>query len=138
MCAMSEGSLPPFRRIGLRFSLVSLLRQALGRLRPERRLGERPDDAPEVRERVLSAIHAHAESHAALCERAARLRDRAERLEREGTPSDSASNRAERAEDEVRLSLANLRSSFTAARDLEAFDLELSRHYPAFKASESS
>ncbi len=136
---MSEGSLPPFRRIGLRFSPASLLRQALGRLRPE---GEPVEveraGHPEDRERVASAIRAHAESHATLFERAERLRERAERLEREGTPSDSAINRAGRAEDEVRASLADLRSSFTAAGDLDAFDLELNRRYPAFDTSESS
>ncbi len=130
--------------MGLRFSPISLLRQAFGqaldRVRAESRSGEGDGD-PEARSRAADVIRAHAESHAALFERAARLRARAERLEREGTPSDSAANRAERAVGEVRSSLAELRSTFAASGgegDLAAFDRELGLHYPEFRISEGS
>ena len=119
---------------------MTLLRQVFSRLRTERPSAKRPDD-PVILERILSEIRSHEESHATLFERAERLRSRAERLEKEGTPSDSAGNRAERAEEEVRASLADLRASFASAKDprgLIAFDLELSRRYPAFKASGSN
>lgn len=134
---MSEGSLPPFRRVVPRLSPLSLLRQTLGRLSGRLRTGRRPEtEDPEVRSRVASAIRAHAESHATLFERAARLRARTERLERQGTPSDSAANRAGRAEDEVRASLADLRSSFAGSdEELAAFERELGRHYPVFRLS---
>ncbi len=64
--------------------------------------------------------------------------ERANRLEREGISSESASNRAERAKEEVKDGLSNLRSSFIAERGPEgrlAFDRELERLFPAFRLS---
>ena len=58
-------------------------------------------------------------------ERAARLAEKAVRLERDGTPSDSARNRAERARGEVVAGLAALRARFVEAaggRGAGAFD----------------
>ena len=66
--------------------------------------------------------------------------ERSERLKREGTPSESADNRAERAKVEVRDSFSNLRSSFVAESGPEgrlAFDRELERRFPAFSSSDS-
>ena len=63
------------------------------------------------------------------------MMERSERLKREGTPSESADNRAERAREEVRDSLSNLRSSFVAERGSEgglAFDRELGHLFPVF------
>lgn len=117
---------------------MSQLRRTLVRLLPERRPAERAYD-PAARQRAAAAILSHAEAHATLFERAERLRSRAERLEQEGTPSDSAANRAGRAEDEVRSTLSDLRSSFAASGgDLSVFDLELGQRYPAFEVSEIS
>src|SRR3712207_824431 len=102
MCAMNEESLPPFASVRLR-SLPRTLGLGLGRLfgRLRRRRGDAPED-PTLRSRAASAIREYAEAHAALFERAERLREKAERLEKEGTPSESARNRAERAMREVR------------------------------------
>ncbi|MGB3684005.1 MAG: hypothetical protein WA990_16125 [Rubrobacteraceae bacterium] len=127
--------------------MASLLRRTLARLRPKRDIpgqtpvgnSEKGAGDPRARERAAARIQAHAQSQATLFERAERLRARAVRLEREGTPSDSAGNRAERAEGEARASFSELRSSFVASGgDPEAFDLELGQHYPAFKVSADS
>lgn len=56
-------------------------------------------------------------SHAGIVERHVRLCKKAERLERDGTPSESARNRAERARGEVVAGLAALRASFVEAAD---------------------
>jgi uncharacterized coiled-coil DUF342 family protein len=87
-------------------------------------------------------IREYAEAHAALIERAERLREKAERLEEEGTPSESARNRAERAMREVEAGLAALRASFAASagerEGLHAFDREVERRYPTFRLSDGS
>lgn len=138
---MSEGSLPPFRRIGLSFRPAKLVRKILGRVRPgesKSRSAVEKSGYLDSRERAASLIQEHAASHATLFERLERLRARAERLEQEGTPSDSANNRADRAEGEVRTSLMDLRSSFAASGgDIGAFDLELKRGYPGFEVPEN-
>jgi hypothetical protein len=89
---------------------------------------------------AASAIQGYAEAHAALFERAARLRERAERLEREGTPSESARNRAERARREVVEGLAALRASFADGdrERVRAFDREAGLRYPAFAVTDES
>ena len=78
------------------------------------------------------AIREHARDHAALFERAERLRAKAERLERAGTPSESANNRAERARMEVEAGLLALREAFapSAGERKRAFDHEVGRLYP--------
>ena len=69
------------------------------------------------------------------------MEERSERLKREGTPSESADNRAERAKEEVKDSLSRLRSSFTKDKGPEgrtAFDRELERRFSGFRLSGSS
>jgi hypothetical protein len=141
MCAMSEGSLPPFAAVVLR-SFPGAVRRALGRLfgRSRRREDDAPD--PTLRSRAASAIREYADAHATLFERAERLREKAERLESAGTPSESARNRAERARREVETGLAALRASFEASaggsEGRRAFDREVEILYPAFELSDDS
>ena len=142
---MNEGSLPSFASVRLR-ALPRTVGLGLGRLfgRLRRRRGDSspaPED-PTLRSRAASAIREYAEAHAALFERAERLREKAERLENEGTPSESARNRAERAMREVEAGLAALRASFAASAGEHeggpAFDREVERRYPAFKLSDGN
>lgn len=138
---MSEGSLPPFRSIWLRFSPASLVRRPLGRIAGRLR-GRRQDTVPDpgLRARAAEEIRAYAEAHTALFERAARLREKADRLESAGTPSESARNRAARAEREVRSGLGDLRSTFATSdgkEGLRAFDLEVEGRYPALGIPEA-
>jgi hypothetical protein len=140
---MNEGSLPSFASLALR-SLPGAfgrgLGQLFGRLR-RRKEGLAPED-PALRSRAASVIQEYADAHATLIERAVRLGQKAERLEKEGTPSESARNRAERARREVRAGLAALRASFAASargRDgWRAFDREVERRYPIFRFSDGS
>lgn len=125
----------------MRFSPASLIRRPLGRIAGRLR-GRGQDTAPDpgLRARAAEEIRAYAEAHAALFERAARLREKAERLEVAGTPSESARNRAARAEHEVRSGLSDLRSAFATSDGEEgrrAFDLEVRRRYPGFAAPEA-
>jgi hypothetical protein len=141
MCAMNEGSLPPFATVALR-SLPGAVGRGLGRLfgRLRRRRGGAAPEDPALRSRAASAIREYAHAHATLFERAERLREKAERLEKDGTPSESARNRAERARREVEGSLAALRASFAASvggrEGSYAFDREVERRYPAFRLSD--
>lgn len=67
-------------------------------------------------------------------DRAKRLLERAERLEREGIPAESIRNRAERAKEEAEATLLVLRSRFAereGKEGLAAFDLEVRRRFPA-------
>jgi hypothetical protein len=86
---------------------------------------------------AASLIRGYARDHAALFERAYRLREKAERLERAGTPSESAANRAERARIEVESGLLALRDAFAASvgERERAFDHEIGRLYPALGTS---
>jgi uncharacterized coiled-coil DUF342 family protein len=129
---MSEGSLPPFGSVGLRWTV----KRALGRL-----FGRRRREDPALVSRAASAIREYADAHPTLFERAERLREKAERLERAGTPSESARNRAERARREVEAGLATLRASFAASgsESRRAFDREVERRYPRrFEVSDQS
>jgi hypothetical protein len=102
----------------------------LGRLFGRRREKE-PAPDPELISRAASAIREYARDHAALFERAERLRAKADRLERAGIPSESAANRAERARREVESGLLALRASFAGESAGErAFDHEVERLYP--------
>ncbi len=141
---MNEGSLPSFASVRLR-SLPRRVGIGLGRLfgRLRRWRGDSPaPEDPTLRSRAASAIREYAEAHAALFERAERLREKAERLEKDGTPSESARNRAERAMREVEAGLAALRASFAASagehEGHRAFDREVERRYPAFRLSDGS
>ena len=86
---------------------------------------------------AASAIKEYARDHAALFEREERLRAKAERLARAGTPSESANNRAERARMEVEAGLLALRDAFSlSVQERErAFDHEIGRLYPALGTS---
>ena len=141
MCVMSQGSLPFLRTVALR-SLPGAVARGLGRLFEglHRRRG-----APEnlaLRSRAASVIGEYTEAHAALFERAERLREKAERLERDGTPSEIARNRAERARSEIEAGLVALRASFAASVEgregWHAFDREVERRYPAFRLTNGS
>ncbi|ABG05357.1 hypothetical protein Rxyl_2430 [Rubrobacter xylanophilus DSM 9941] len=129
---MSEGSIPPPHPGALRLVPSALRRRLAGLLARLRRR----EPAPELRARAASALARYARTNADLLDRAARLAARAERLEREGTPSESVRNRAERARREIEAGLAALRDSFAASgrEALEAFELELERVDPALRA----
>ena len=75
------------------------------------------------------------------------MREKAERLEKGGTPSESARNRAERAVREVEAGLAALRASFESEASaggsegrsvFDIFDREVERRYPAFRLSDGT
>ena len=129
---MSEGSLPPF---GFSGSAPGFLGRALGRLfgRPRRQEPEQAPD-PGVASRAEKTVGRYAGEHATLFERAERLATRARRLQDEGTPSESANNRAARAREEVEEGLTALRERFVASEGRgggEAFDREVGRLFPA-------
>jgi ferric-dicitrate binding protein FerR (iron transport regulator) len=110
----------------------------LGRLFGRHREKE-PAPDPALISRAASAIREYARDHAALFERAERLREKAERLERAGIPSESATNRAERARREIETGLLALRASFASSvggsAGERAFDHEVERLYPALGTS---
>ena len=126
---MSESSLPLLGTLRLR-SFPGVARRALGRLFGRRQ--REPDLA--LISRAASAIREYATEHAALFERAERLREKADRLERAGIPSESAANRAERARVEVETGLLDLRARFASSAGgsagERAFDHEVGRLYP--------
>src|SRR5918997_177348 len=133
--AMSESSLPPFGRIGFRFFLRTLwwtrLKATLGRLYARRR-GAGAVRAPDLEARAERTLREHLDAYAESFERAVRLGEKAERLEKAGTPSESARNRAERAREEAVAGLAALRASFVGAtrKGGHAFDRALERRCP--------
>ncbi len=95
---------------------------------------KRTESAPDltITSQAASAIKDYARDHAALFEREERLRAKAERLAKAGTPSESADNRAERARMEIEAGLLALRERFapSAGERRRAFDLEAGRLYP--------
>ena len=109
--------------------------------RVRRRIGallgraEREKASREYREQAARLLLAHAEADSTLFERARRLTEKAERLEREGTPSESAANRAGRAREEVVETLSALRASFAASgrEKGRVFDEESRRLFPFLK-----
>jgi hypothetical protein len=80
-------------------------------------------------ERATAALRKFLLENHTNVDRALRLRDRADRLESEGTPSDSARNRASRARQEVVAGLVRLRRSLAefGAGSARALDLEVTR-----------
>jgi len=126
---MSESSLSLLGTLRLR-SLPGVARRALGRVFGRRKREPAPDLA--LTSRATSAIREYATEHAALFERAQRLREKADRLERAGIPSETAANRAERARIEVATGLLALRASFASSGSAgeRAFDREVERLYP--------
>jgi hypothetical protein len=129
MYVMSESSLPLLDALGLR-SFPGAARRALGRIFGRRK--QEPD--PALTSRAAYTIREYATEHAALFERAQRLREKADRLARAGIPSESAANRAERARMEVATGLLALRASFASSvggnAGERAFDREVERLYP--------
>ena len=118
-------------------SFPGVARRALGRLFRRRKEVSALDLA--LISRATSTIRQYADEHAALFERAERLREKANRLERAGIPSESAANRAERARREVETGLLALRSTFASSAGgragERAFDLEVDRLYPTLGVS---
>jgi hypothetical protein len=120
------------------------LKRALGRLALGRVFGGRRREStdPALLLRAASEIREFAETHAGLFERAERLGAKAMRLERDGTPSESARNRAERARQEIEAHLVALRASFTTStgerEGRRAFDREVERRYPTLRVSDGS
>lgn len=97
---------------------------------------------PEMESRAKHVIRVHLDAEAANLERAERLREKADRLERAGTPSESARNRAERARREVAAGLSALRARFAeesagdktgAGEGGRAFDRAVEALCPAFR-----
>ena len=82
-------------------------------------------------------IRDYLRSQAPNLERAERLGERAERLEKAGIPSESARNRAERAREEVATGLVALRSRFVEAAGggdgARVFDRVVDLLCPTFK-----
>ena len=87
---------------------------------------------PDLTSQAASLVTEYVRENTALFERAERLRQKADRLERGGTPSESAANRAERARMEVEAGLIALRDSFASSVEerRRAFDHEVGRLYP--------
>ena len=135
---MSESSLPRFGSTRFRLLLGTLrprrLKKALRSLWGRRDAGTAR--APALESRAARSVREYLDAHAANLERAARLQEKAERLEKAGIPSESARNRAERARGEVVAGLAALRASFVEAaggRDgAYAFDRAMELLCPAF------
>jgi hypothetical protein len=128
--------------------LPEKIKRGLGRLfgggadEPEATAHERvPSEvSSELRASAAESIRGYAEDNETLFNRASRFEEKAERLQNsDGTTSESALRRAERAREEIREELSALRESFTASNGGEgklAFDAELEAMYPQFAAPE--
>ena len=135
---MSESSLAPFGGTEFRRFLRTLrrprLKETLKRLYV-RRCDAGTVRAPDLEARAERILREHLGTQAESFERAVRLGEKAERLEEDGTPSESARNRAERAYKEVVAGLAALRASFVEATEKKGghvFDRVLEQRCPAF------
>ena len=111
-------------------SFPKVVGRVVGRVFGRRKAESTPDLA--AASQAASAIKQYARDHAALFEREERLRAKAERLAKAGTPSESANNRAERARMEIEAGLLALRERFapSAGKRRSAFDHEAGRLYP--------
>lgn len=193
MCAMSEGSLPPFKYLDPRrypARIRDAAERLIGRLRRSERCSERrgergedetggastypgqPVDEPaaekartersssggapaasppvasttvsqeigeEAHRRAAKALEDHLRQNATSLDRAVRMRDQAERLDREGTPSDSARNRADRAREELADGIARLRRAMISSGEEEsarALDLQAMKIDPPIQPAE--
>lgn len=89
-------------------------------------------------ERATAALRKFLLENYTNVDRALRLRDRADRLENEGIPSDSAHNRASRAREEVVAGLVRLRRSLakSGGGSARALDLEVTRMTPQVSPDE--
>jgi cobalamin biosynthesis Mg chelatase CobN len=137
---MSEGSLPFFA--SLRSRLPRRLRPsrasaAFSRLFTRNERQEEKTSPSPLESRAARLVREYLRSQATNLERAERLGERAERLEKAGIPSESARNRAERARDEVMVGLAALRGRFVEAAGggdgARAFDRVVELLCPTFK-----
>jgi hypothetical protein len=92
---------------------------------------------PALESRASGMIREYLRLQATNLERAERLGERAERLEKAGIPSESARNRAERAREEVMTGLSALRRRFVEAAGggdgARAFDRVVDLLCPTFK-----
>jgi len=111
-------------------SFPKVVERVIGRVFGRGRAGSTPDLT--MASQAASAIREYARDHASLFEREERLRAKAERLAKAGTPSESANNRAERARTEIEVGLLALRERFApaAGERRRAFDHEAGRLYP--------
>lgn len=148
---MNEQSITSLGTTGLRSlpeKIIRGFRRLVGR-GDGTNTGQAPDHKPpappassEVRARAADGIREYAEHNEALFERASRFSEKAERLQdSDGTTSESALNRAERARREIRAGLSALRESFVASEGEEGvrvFDAELEARYPELGASEET
>ena len=99
------------------------------------RRGDPQETPPPLEARAERLVREYLDAHAENLERAARLEEKAGRLERAGTPSESARNRAARARGEVVAGLVALRARFVEAVGREgarAFDLVVELLCPAY------
>lgn len=108
------------------------LKEVLGRLYARRR-----DTGPARADALaVHSVRGYLDAHASNLERAVRLVEKAERLEKASMPSESARNRAERARGEVLAGLIALRDSFIEAtgkrEGARAFDRAVELLCPAF------
>lgn len=137
---MSEGSLPFFASLRSRFPRRLLppgAGAAFSRLFARNELREEKTKPSPLESRAALMVREYLRSQATNLERAERLGERAERLEKAGIPSESARNRAERARDEVAVGLAALRGRFVEAAGggdgARAFDRVVELLCPTFK-----
>jgi hypothetical protein len=147
---MSEGSLPFFESLRSRIPRklpLSRANAALSRLFTrtqasretvgEGRAQEEAVVSPALESRASGMIREYLRLQATNLERAERLGERAERLEKAGIPSESARNRAERAREEVMTGLSALRRRFVEAAGggdgARAFDRVVDLLCPTFK-----
>ncbi|HEX2098586.1 MAG TPA: hypothetical protein VHF46_05980 [Rubrobacteraceae bacterium] len=138
---MSECSLSPLKYVRFRLRFRAFwpppLKETLGYLYRRARGDSGSVQATATLEsRAVGALREYLNAHAASLERAARLEEKAERLEKAGTPSESVRNRAERARAEVVTGLAVLRASFVATAGGRegacAFDRVVEQWCPGF------
>ncbi len=114
----------------------SRLGEKLGRLYAQTRREVGATRAPALESRAARVVREYLYVHRANLERAARLGEKAERMEKDGTPSESARNRAERAWGEVAAGITALRASFVEAagerEGARAFDRVVELLCPGF------
>ena len=138
---MSESSLPFLASVRSRLPrklLPSRASSLVSRLFARNELREEKTAIPAALEsRAAGLIRNYLRSQATNLERAKRLGERADRLEKDGIPSESARNRAERAREEVMTGLAALRGRFVenaGGKDgARAFDRVVDLLCPTFK-----
>lgn len=134
---MSEGSLPFLASLRARLSQRLLPPRASRALSLPFARNEKQKVPVALETRAAKLVSEYLRSQATNLERAERLGERAERLEKAGIPSESARNRAERAKEEVMVGLSALRSRFVKTsggrEGARAFDRVVDLLCPTFK-----